>query len=125
MTPKTPRYYQSPDGTGTIKKYPFCICTTNEKGEKVYTLDEVGNRIRSVRINEDGTKYIQPKRVAHSPPQKDDFLNLRRKQKKVSHKQRKQMQAQAKAQAQEHTCSPECEHELDFSEIGESINEEE
>lgn len=73
------RYYQSPDGEGPIKHHPFCVSTLNTEGEKEYTLDEQGNRIRSVRINKDGSAF-----TAHSGHlqriTREDFLNRRRKQ---------------------------------------------
>jgi len=73
------RYYQAPDGTGPIKHHPFCVAEMVD-GEKVYTLDDDGNRIRSIRINKDGTPFTKPTN-AHLGQRitKDDFLSRRRR----------------------------------------------
>ena len=98
--------------------------------------DDSGNIITPVnriQVNKDGSTYH--KIVMEKPKQsiitKQMFLNQRRKQ-KMTKKQRKQIQEQLQAQqAQEHDCcanDDECEHKsetLDFSDIGESVGEEE
>jgi hypothetical protein len=74
------RYYQSPDGSGSIKHHPFCVSTLNTEGEKEYALDEQGNRIRSVRINKDGTPYIPAtaERQYHRIT-REEFIDRRRR----------------------------------------------
>jgi hypothetical protein len=73
------RYYQAPDGSGSIKHHPFCVSTLNTEGEKEYALDEQGNRIRSIRINEDGTPYITTPRRQYHKITKDEFTDRRRR----------------------------------------------
>lgn len=96
----------------------------------------VVNAVNRIQVNSDGTVYhkIVVERPKQSILTKQMFLNQRRKQ-KITKKQRKQMEEQIKAQqaqqAQEHDCCASdeaCEHKtetLDFSDIGESVNEEE
>ena len=72
------RYYQSPDGTGPIKHHPFCVAELVD-GEKVYALDDDGNRIRSIRVNKDGTPYNKPTATMGQRITKDDFLARRRR----------------------------------------------
>ena len=102
-------------------------CTTYDKVGKVKT------PVQRIQVNSDGSVF-QKIIVEHQHRpilSKEMFLNQRRKQ-KVTRKQREQIEAQLKAQqaqqAQEHTCGEDCEHdheELDFSNIGESVGEEE
>ncbi len=133
--PAKSRFYQAPDGTGAIRPYPFCLFEIDETGNKVYKIDDDGKRIRSIRVNSDGSVFVTPKPSLRRPLVKDDFLQLR--QKKLSKKKRKEMEAQAQRQAQSkqentdklHTCDdPSCglEHHLtdNLMEIGESIGEE-
>ena len=72
------RYYQAPDGSGPIKHHPFCVSELVD-GEKVYALDEEGNRIRSIRVNKDGTPYNKPTATMGQRITKDDFLARRRR----------------------------------------------
>ena len=72
------RYYQAPDGTGIIKHHPFCVFTMNADGEKEYTLDDEGNRIRSIRITKAGSPYTTPDNGQLQRITRDDFLNRRR-----------------------------------------------
>lgn len=73
------RYYQAPDGSGFIKHHPFCVATLNTEGEKVYTLDEDGNRIRSIRVNKDGTPYITTSERKYHRITKEEFTDRRRR----------------------------------------------
>lgn len=126
------RYYQAPDGTGPILNHPFCIHTI-EDGKKVYTLDEEGNRIRSIRINKDGTPYQAKPPMATPLLTRDDFIAFRRQQKKLTRNQKRKLKEQAKAEkesaeaiaAASHTCTEDCVHDLDLTDIGESVGEEE
>ena len=73
------RYYQAPDGSGTIKHHPFCVAEIVD-GEKVYTLDGDGNRIRSIRINKDGTPYIPTSSEGHYHRiTREEFIDRRRR----------------------------------------------
>ena len=72
------RYYQAPGGIGPIKHHPFCVSTLDSNGEKVFTLDEDGNRIRSVRINKDGTPYIHTKERKYQRLTRQEFTDRRR-----------------------------------------------